>query len=107
MGVIQSAEPRTFEQRFGKVCPFCGATWGSPTPCDPEPKMTWKDTNRALFEKPVFPERKCLICEESFRPSEPSRNTCSVECRTIHRRRMGNERSKRYKRRKRAEARDN
>ena len=100
MGVIQTEELRTFEQRFGKTCPFCGRGWGNPERCDPEPGPLWKDTHRALCVRPEFPERPCTICLKSFQPRRHNTITCSDECRRVKDRLNNNERSRRRNKRR-------
>lgn len=78
MGVIQSEEPRTFEQRFGTHCPFCGRGWGSAERCDPIPSNAFRRMQRRTA---TFPARQCVICEAMFTPAVPNANCCSRECR--------------------------
>lgn len=96
MGTIQSAESRTFEQRFGKTCPFCGKGWGDPSRCDPiGAELQWRESNRQLFVRVEYPERSCVVCLSLFKPLVHNRSTCSAECATVHTRRRNNERSRR------------
>ena len=78
MGVIQSQEPRTFEQRFGTHCPFCGRSWGSAERCDPVENNTFRKRQRRTS---LAPERQCVICGALFIPSAVNATACSRECR--------------------------
>lgn len=46
---LSSVDDRSFEQKFGERCPFCGRTWGDPTTCDTEPKVDIRTMLRSLF----------------------------------------------------------
>lgn len=76
--MIQSEEPRTFEQRFGERCPFCNRTWGNPEPCDPQPATS--NFNRRNYKRPVYPDRTCASCRRPFTPRAVNSTVCSSEC---------------------------
>lgn len=95
-------DDRTFTQRFGKKCPFCGRNWSSYERCDPEPGALWKDTNKALYAKPVIPERSCATCLQPFTPTNYQSATCSDPCRRTRNRKLNTERSRLRNERRRA-----
>lgn len=75
---IPTFDGRTFEQRFGTHCPFCGRGWGSAERCDPVENNGFRKRQRRTAS---FPERQCVICEAMFTPVAVNATACSRECR--------------------------
>lgn len=76
-------EVRTFEQRFGEKCPFCGRNWGDPTKCDPNPAdYTIRQALAAIFVREKV-ERDCAICGATFEvDARSTRKYCGDDCRS-------------------------
>lgn len=71
---VQTEEPRTFEQRFGTHCPFCGRSWGDPRPCGDGADRTIRDSLRLLFAGSR--SKDCALCARSI----PAGRTYCYEC---------------------------
>jgi predicted nucleic acid-binding Zn ribbon protein len=92
--MVMTLEVRTFEQRFGDHCPFCGKSWGDPNPCgDSRADWTIRDGLRMLFAGNK--DKNCAICDKPI----PMAATFCVDCREHRMKYQGREKSARYKER--------
>jgi predicted nucleic acid-binding Zn ribbon protein len=62
--VIQTEERRTFEQRYGTHCPFCGKSWGDPGPCGDGAEWSIRDSLKMLFAGNR--SKDCAVCPRAI-----------------------------------------
>lgn len=93
-------ESRTFEQRFGRTCPFCGEPWSSEKRCGPRgpEDYTIRQSLKALFADRVS---NCLICDKAM----PAGRKHCYECAKPRNRAINREAVKRYRERNQVEKR--
>ena len=67
--VTLSVDDRTFEQKHGTRCPFCGKNWNDRTACgNVDPGWTWREQmsasfrNRSVRRTAPTSERVCVRC---------------------------------------------
>lgn len=85
-------EVRTFEQRFGKRCPFCGEPWSSEKSCGPNKEYTIQQSLKLLFADRTT---ECLTCGRSI----PNNRKHCWDCARQRELALGRDKAARYRER--------